>query len=79
MPKQLNGQLDNFKKRYKIKEYVQHGEAGSAATDDLDNIAQMEAVRQLCKEYELCNILNMDETGLNWKRTPDRTLATQSP
>jgi hypothetical protein len=38
----------------------------------------MEAVRQLCKEYELCNILNMDETGLNWKRTPGRTLATQS-
>ena len=38
----------------------------------------MEAVRQLCKEYEPRNILNMDETGLNWKRTPDRTLATQS-
>jgi hypothetical protein len=43
----------------------------------LDNIAQMEALRQLCKEYEPCNILNMDETGLQWKRTPDRTLATQ--
>jgi hypothetical protein len=78
MPKWSNGWLEGFKKRYRIKEYVQHGEAGSAATDDLDNIAQMEALRQLCKEYELCNILNMDETGLNWKRTPDRTLATQS-
>ena len=76
MPKWSNGWLEGFKKRYKIKEYVQHGEAGSAATDDLDNIVQMEAVRQLCKEYELRNILNMDETGLNWKRTPDRTLAT---
>jgi hypothetical protein len=65
MPKWSNGWLEGFKKRYRIKEYVQHGEAGSAATDDLDNIAQMEAVRQLCKEYELCNILNMDETGLN--------------
>jgi hypothetical protein len=78
MPKWSNGWLDGFKKRYKIKEYVQHGEAGSAATDDPDNIAQMEALRQLCKEYEPCNILNMDETGLNWKRTPDRTLATKS-
>jgi hypothetical protein len=57
---------------------VQNGEAGSAATDDLDNIAQMEAVRQLCKQYLLKNILNMDETGLNWKRTPDHTLATTS-
>ena len=39
MPKWSNGWLDGFKKRYKIKEYVQHGEAGSAATDDPDNIA----------------------------------------
>ena len=38
----------------------------------------MEALWQLCKEYELRNILNMDEAGLNWKRTPDRTLAIQS-
>jgi hypothetical protein len=65
MPKWSNGWLEGFKKRYKIKEYVQHGEAGSAATDDVDNIAQMKAVRQLCKEYELRNVLNMDETGLN--------------
>ena len=77
MPKQSNRQLKRFKKRYKIKEYVQHREAGSAATDDLDNIAQIEAVRQLCKEYKLRNILSIDETGLNQKRTPDRTLVTQ--
>ena len=38
----------------------------------------MEAIRKLCKEYALKDILNMDETGLNWKRTPDRTLATKS-
>jgi hypothetical protein len=77
-PKWSNGWLEGFKKRYKIKEYVQHGEAGSAQTDNPDNIAQMEAVRKLCKEYALKDILNMDETGLNWKRTPDRTLATKS-
>jgi hypothetical protein len=76
-PKWSNGWLEGFKKRYKIKEYVQHGEAGSAQTDNPDNIAQMEAIRKLCKEYALKDILNMDETGLNWKRTPDRTLATK--
>ena len=65
MPKWSNGWLKGFKKRYKIKEYVQHGEAGSAATDGLDNIAQIEAVRQLCKEYKLRNIFSIDETGLN--------------
>jgi hypothetical protein len=74
----LNKWLEGFKKRYRIKEYVQHREAGFAATDNLDNIAQIKVVQQLCKEYELCNIFNIDETGLNWKRTPDRTLETQS-
>ena len=77
-PKWSNRWLEGFKKRFKIKEYVQHGEAGSAATDDLDNIAQMERVRLLCAEYELRDVFNIDETGLNWKRTPDRTLATKS-
>jgi len=38
----------------------------------------MEEVRGLCTEYKLCDILNIDETGLNWKRTPDRTLVTKS-
>jgi hypothetical protein len=38
----------------------------------------MEHIRQLCTEYEEKDILNMDETGLNWKRTPDRTLPTMS-
>jgi hypothetical protein len=38
----------------------------------------METVQELCKEYSLQDILNMDETALNWKRTPDRTLATKS-
>ena len=43
-PRWSNGWLDGFKKRFKIKEYLQHGEAGSAATDNLDNITQMDQV-----------------------------------
>ena len=77
-PKWSNGWLNRFKKRFKIKEYVQHGEASSAVIDNLDNIAQMEEVRRLCTQYELRDILNIDETSLNQKRTPDRTLATKS-
>ena len=53
MPKFSNGWLNRFKGQYKIKEYVQYREAGSAATDNLDNITQMEETRQLCTEYEL--------------------------
>jgi hypothetical protein len=36
----------------------------------------MEKVRALATTYDLCNVLNMDETGLFWKLTPDRTLVT---
>jgi hypothetical protein len=78
MPKWSNGWLGRFKGRFNIKEYEQHGEAASAAVEDPDHIAQMERLRLICTEHEERNILNMDETGLNWRRTPDRTLATQS-
>ena len=60
-----NRWLDRFKKRYKIKEYIQHREAGSIATDDPSNIVQMEVLQQLYKEYKLQNILNIDKTSLN--------------
>ena len=78
MPKQSNSQLEGFKKRYNIKEYVQYSEAASAEIHTLDNIIQIEAIRQLCLLYPLRNILNIDETSLNQKRTPDRTLVTKS-
>ena len=38
----------------------------------------MEQLRLLCTEYKEQDVLNIDETGLNWKRTPDRTLVTKS-
>ena len=56
---------------------MQYREASSAVIDNLDNIAQIEEVRRLCTQYELRDILNIDETGLNWKRTPDHTLVTK--
>ena len=77
MPKFSNGWLGGFKHRYKIREYVQHGEAGGAAVETPNAITQMNGVRELCSQYERRNILNMDETGLNWKQSPNRTLATQ--
>jgi hypothetical protein len=78
MPKWSNGWLGGFKSRFGIKEYVQHGEAASAAVEDPEHIAAMAHLCQLCTEYEPRNILNMDETGLYWRRTPDRTLATKA-
>ena len=40
-------------------------------------LGQMVIVRNKAKRYERRNILNFDETGLNWKLTPNRTLATE--
>ena len=69
------GWVGNFKKRHNIKEFVQHGEAGSApeATE-----VEMRSLRTLAGEYQEEDIYNMDETGLFWRMTPSRGLATTS-
>jgi hypothetical protein len=78
MPKWSNGWLEGFKKRFRIKEYVQHGEAATADIFNPLMIEQMNRVRDLCKQYRDKDIFNMDETGLFWKLQPDRTLATEA-
>jgi len=65
------------KKRHNIKEYVHHGEGATADIDNPDNIRIMEEDRELASTYALSDILNMDETGLYWKLSPNRTLATE--
>ena len=77
-PKWSNGWLGNFKTRFKIREYAQHGEAASAAVDSPEAIQQMKDLRELVAEYEPRNVLNMDETGLFWKQSPNRSLTTES-
>lgn len=77
-PRFSNGWLEGFKRRFKIKEYILHGEAASAEVENLNAIEHMERIRSLASEYKPCNVLNMDETALFWKLTPDRTLATKA-
>jgi hypothetical protein len=77
-PKFSNGWLEGFKTRFKIKEYVQHGEASSAAVNDSNSIKSMQHVRDLAAQYGPENTYNMDETGLFWKLVPERTLATEA-
>jgi hypothetical protein len=62
-PKWSNGWIENFKKRFKIKEYVMHGKAGSASIDDPDSQQQMQDLRTVVATYERRNVLNMDENG----------------
>lgn len=61
-----DGWLASLKKRCGLKELKRHGEADSA------NLADIEADRKRIREiivhegYALCDIFNMDETGLFW-------------
>jgi hypothetical protein len=77
-PKWSNGWLTNFKNRFHIKEYVCYGEGGTADIDSPENIKQMQENRDLAATYPPENVLNMDETGLFWKLSPNRTLATEA-
>ena len=77
-PKFSNGWLEGFKACHNIREYIQHGEAGSADIYKPDAITQIAIVHALVEEYGLDNTLNIDKTGLFWKMTPDRTLATKA-
>ncbi|RKF77351.1 CENP-B-like protein 2, partial [Golovinomyces cichoracearum] len=43
----LKNQAKEFKHRYKIREFVQHGKAASAKTDNLNAISQMEIILSL--------------------------------
>ena len=54
---------------------MKHSEGGSADINSPENIHQMEKVRKLAAEYGEKNILNMDETSLFWKLSPNRILA----
>eukprot|EP00172_Hildenbrandia_rubra_P002184 Plantae.Rhodophyta-Hildenbrandia_rubra.ctg28771.p1 GENE.Plantae.Rhodophyta-Hildenbrandia_rubra.ctg28771~~Plantae.Rhodophyta-Hildenbrandia_rubra.ctg28771.p1 ORF type:complete len:550 (+),score=102.22 Plantae.Rhodophyta-Hildenbrandia_rubra.ctg28771:784-2433(+) len=70
-----SGWLEKFKKRVGIKSYQMHGERGSVDEGALKEARQH--IRSLLAEYELKDIYNMDETGLYYRMSPSKTLATQ--
>jgi hypothetical protein len=67
------GWLHRFKGRHTIRSRVQHGEAASVPVIAED---EMKALRTICGEYEEDAIYNMDETGLYWRNSITRGLAT---
>jgi len=75
VPQFSNGWLAKFKGRYGIKQRTRHGEAGSV--DESFYAEQLIAVQAIAGQYHPSNIYNCDETGLFWKSTPERGLATQ--
>ena len=75
LPQFSNGWLEGFKKRHGIKQRIRHGEA--ASLDETAIAEQILGVQTAARAYSPCDVYNCDETGLFWKATPDRGLATQ--
>lgn len=72
--KASEGWLSGFKERHNVKEYVKHGEAGSAPISELPTYR--EQIKSITSQYQLSDIFNADETGLFWKLEPSRVLST---
>jgi hypothetical protein len=75
MPAFSNGWLAGFQHRESIRNRLQYGDDRS--TPELASEAMI-PIRQALESYSPRDIFNCDETGLFWKRIPDRSLSTRS-
>lgn len=75
MPEFSPGWLGKFKKRFNLKQYVQHGEIASVP---IAAHAEMNLLRQTCIHFLAPYMYNMDETGLYWRWAVSKGLATAS-
>jgi hypothetical protein len=74
-PPWSNGWLQGFKQRYRVKEFIHHGEA--ASVDEASMAVQLAQIQARVAQYAPADQYNCDETGLYWKMVPDRGLATK--
>ena len=68
-----DGWIRNFKQRHRIDEHVLHGEAGRVYVE----IAEVGLPKLLQDVDPNDDSYNMDETGLNYRSIPKRTLGSQ--
>lgn len=62
---------NNFVLRNGLRSTTLHGEAGSVDPEAIEE--GMAAIREMCKEYKVENVFNIDETGIFYKLLPNRT------
>lgn len=74
LPKLSEGWLHGFKTRYNVKLRTQHGDAGSV--NPVEHIVDMDRLRGVVSQYTASDTYNIDETGLCWKASPNRTLSS---
>ena len=72
------GWLTNFENRHAIRQLILKGESLSADAKAAADFKK-EFIKLLQEEgYSRDQIYNADKTGLNWKASPDKTLASQT-
>lgn len=76
-PKFSRHWLEGWKKRYGVKRQRFHGEGGGVEITE-ETHRQMHEIQLVLMEFERCDIFNMDETGLYWRRQPQVTLSSTS-
>ena len=74
VPQFSNGWLEGYKRRHNIKSRVRYREA--ASIDEAAIAEQLVQVQAIARQFRPQDVYNCDETGLFWKMTPDRGLAT---
>ncbi|XP_067132756.1 tigger transposable element-derived protein 1-like [Centruroides vittatus] len=74
--KASRGWFDNFKKRTGIHSVVRHGEAASSDVKAAEAYIKTFSELIEAKGYIPQQVFNCDETGLFWKRMPNRTYIT---
>lgn len=68
-----SGWLGNFQKRWGLKLIKPHGESNDA--DDNEIVRSLPILQEKLKHYNINDIWNADETGLNYRLAPCKTIA----
>ena len=67
-----NGWLEKFIRRSPVQtSFKLHGKGGSVLPSS--HVERMEQIRDIAKHYHVSNIYNMDESGLFYRMSPQRT------
>lgn len=70
-----NGWLSRFKERHTIRQLKINGERASVSPQTIED--WIPVLRELIIEYQPRDIFNMDESGLQFRALPDKTLAAR--
>ena len=64
------GWLEKWKNKHNVKQFTICGESGDVRGETVDS--WKERLPEILRGYSLCNIWNMDETGVFWRALPAR-------